>query len=140
MHGESVPKENGIARDSAQNLTIKLFRLQEIFFFFNLSGEAGRGMFFYTWPGAHQQRQEGRKWLCVYNNAQLKTRVFLDLHPWDYTNWMRERLWKRKQTQSLMIVDMDVQDSSESTFASVFFEVFTQLCMRHQSEWTKLEK
>lgn len=46
----------------------------------------------------------------------------------------------KESKQSLMIVDMNVQDSSESTFASVFFEVFTQLCIRHQSELTKLEK
>lgn len=62
--------------------------------------------------------------------------IFLGLH----RNWMCECLWKRKQTESLMIAYMGVQDSSEPTFTNVVFEVFTQQCMRHQSESTKLKQ
>lgn len=44
-----------------------------IFFFFFLIVWGGkRGVISYTWSGAHQQKQEGRGWLCVSSDAQPK--------------------------------------------------------------------
>lgn len=79
VHGESVLRENNITGDSAQNLvitlTIKLFRLPRnlfFFFFFLIVWGGKRGVISYTWSGAHQQKQEGRGWLCVSSDAQPK--------------------------------------------------------------------
>jgi len=90
-------------------------------------------MIFHTWSGTHQQSWEGRGWLSTRMPDQKLHSHCGCMSMGLQRNWMRECLWKRKQTESLVIADMDVQDSSEPTFANVVFEVFTQPCMRHQS-------
>lgn len=137
VHGVSAERKQHCHRfnsKSGHHPDRKTFHSSPGRFYFRLSGEAGRGMIFYTWSGAYQQRQEGRGWLHLQENPTkyYSHSRFTSLGL--YRNWMCECLWKRRQTESLMLAYMVVQDSSEPTFANVVFEIFTQLSVRHQSE------